>query len=156
MTQLVWQVKEKIRTQEFVGDPVFSFDHASVHESFARKYDGGEFMGIPFARFPLAAHMPDGNQVVEHVFARIKPDTKKRLQQMRGPTMTAAMAQTAVRTEFFGGITRQQIADNCASLPRTLRMIATEKGVAFHWRDECGVYRTYHGTGGDWPEARYR
>lgn len=129
--------------------PVYSIDNASPHAASLRR---GTVRGVPFEHVHLPAHAPDMNKVVEHMFPILRRKLHDAIYSLPHPhTLTARQAQ-ALLWDVFEHIDPSSIAADVASLPLTLKVIATEAGHHFRWSDGT----THIGSGGNWPDRRYR
>ena len=131
--------------------PLLSFDNASIHKAVA---EGGR---LPAAveRLKLPARSPDLHKVIEHTFGRLKPAVHEAVFDACREASTADLPPTRVRALLERTLNSvagaEQIAADCNSLKTTLRIVGTDRNVAFQ---HAG--RELVGTGGDWAPRGWR
>lgn len=103
----------------------------------------------------MAANL-DIHKVIEHTFARLKTELHGLIYEhcvLKGVAQPS-MEQVRVLLEraLMKVADARTIAADQATLPVTLRMVATDKDVEFTMPDG----RQYVGTGGNWARERWR
>ena len=144
MAQLVEFARKEMKKKGL--KPLFSYDNNKIQAGADL-----ERMGLEEdERVPLAAYMPDGHQVIEHVFGQLKASIWNDLYE-HGDIRSAHDAQARFH-RLFKKLPKFSIAANAFKMPLVYEMIATEKGVLFMGPDGS----MYQGTGGDWALRPHR
>lgn len=148
---LAAQAVRRLSAAGVQGEPVLSFDNASIHTSYARA--GPMPRGV--TRHVLPARSPDLHKVVEHTFGRLKPCVAEDVFDACAAANTAELSPSAVRGIVERSLREVAKADiiskDCESLKTTLRIVARAKGEAFMVGSTV-----LSGTGGDWAPRRWR
>ena len=128
---------EDINEEHGLGDPVYSFDNAPIHDMTLL-----EEIGIHGSdRAPLPARSPDMHKVIEHVFGTLEGAMQRELHI--NPKLSSAKQYKAVLERLFWSvITAESVRKDISSLKGTYDAIRKS-------RDEGGVE-------GGWPASMYR
>jgi hypothetical protein len=128
-------------------DAVFSWDKNKIQAGAELKR-----MGLAGNRvLPLSRYSPDMHKVIEHAIHQHKYIVHKQLLQPAGRQLIVREFQKLVKDSWFN-IKQQGIEADVRSLPITYHIISTPKGVMSEGPDG----RFYQGSGGDWPDKRFR
>lgn len=128
-----WEVNK----EHGLGDPVFSFDNATIHDMEVL-----EEVGITWEnRVPLPPRSPDMHKVIEHVFGTLEGAMQEALHEDHSLTRGREYA-ALLRTLFKQRITALSIQKDIRSLYPLYDMLHKSKA-------EGGVE-------GDWPPAKFR
>lgn len=128
---------EDINRKHDLGDPVYSFDNARIHDMSLL-----ETIGIDGSdRAPLPARSPDMHKVIEHVFGTLEGAMQRELHD-RPDLCTAEQYKATLERLFRSLITAQSVRKDISSLKDTYDVIRKS-------RDEGGVE-------GGWPPSMYR
>lgn len=128
---------EEINEEHGLGEPVYSFDNAPIHDMTLL-----ESIGIDGSdRAPLPARSPDMHKVIEHVFGTLEGAMQQELHDDPG-LCTAKQYKAVLQRLFKSKITAESVRKDIKSLAGTYNVIRKS-------RDEGGVE-------GGWPPSRYR
>lgn len=103
-------------------------------------------------RIVIPPYSHDCNKPIEHVFATMKHRIREQLYFEHKKYTTSASVQTMVWDQFHNNFPKQQVAKDVESLEYTWEVLSHPFGVRFEHRS--GGLGT--GTGGNWPNAKYR
>lgn len=132
-----------------ISDPVYCFDYATT---FKRATPRVGIVRGTAACCPIAAGSPDMNKPVEHAIHILKAAFARALVEGKAARLTAKRAQRLLVELFESKVTAASVAADVATLPDTMRAIATPRGQEFVGRDG----RRYAGSGGDWAPRGLR
>ena len=128
---------EDINRSHGLGDPIFSFDNAPIHDMSLL----GELGISGLDRAPLPARSPDVHKVIEHVFGTLEGAMQKELHN--DPQLCSAQEYKAVLVRLFKSvITPESVRKDIRSLRETYDVIRK-------CADEGGME-------GGWPPSKYR
>ncbi len=138
---------------------VWSFDHATIHDSWAQRVGEGRTGAAWCNRVELPVHCPDFQKVIEHTFGRFKHLLHGMIAQNCNFFGTVDLSNHQLRAlvkEALAEAARPEvIAADVANLPCTLQVIAHAKGEEFlAVKNGREVWRV--GSGGDWPTKKDR
>lgn len=123
-----------------LGDPLYSFDNASIHNMELLE-ELGITAGDDGNRVPLPAKSPDMHKVIEHVFAILEGAMQKLLHE--DPSLTKGRQYAAALRQLFRSvITQQSVEKDIRSLMPLYKMLLRSRGRG--------------GVEGDWPPAKFR
>lgn len=145
------QLREEYKKGRLAELPTWlSFDNPSIHNLRDEDFPAG------FHRVPLSKYSPDIHKVIEHTFARWKTEVHGLIYRecvLRGITEPSILQLQSILERALATVTKPAtIAADQATLPVTLRMIATAAGQEFTMPDG----RQYSGTGGNWAREHWR
>lgn len=131
--------------------PMLSFDNASIHKAIV---DRG-LLPPGVEHVPLPSRSPDLHKVIEHTFGRLKPRVHEAVFDACRAAGKAELSHLEVRTLVERTLKEvaaaEKIAGDCESLTTTLRIVGTDRDVAF-----VHDGREFVGTGGDWAPRGWR
>lgn len=126
---------------------LFSWDNNTIQAGADLKR-----MGLTASRvLPLSRYSPDMHKVIEHAINQHKYIIHNQLMQPRARQLTTEQFQELVYDSWFK-IKQAAIEADVRSLPITYHIISTDRGVMSEGPD--GPF--YQGSGGDWPDKRFR
>lgn len=147
MKQVVIKVKEKLRAKGAHWQPLWSWDHVSLHEGI----DWHRVGLTANQRVPLGVRAPDMHKPIEHVFAFLKRALHYELYK-GSYQLTPTVAQQKLRQIFYNELKAKSVAADVASLPYVYKLVSTPCNQAVCLPDgtwECG-------TGGNWAPKAHR
>lgn len=135
--------------EEEIEHPVYCFDYATTFKRACPKF--GIVRGST-ACCPIAPASPDMNKPIEHAIHALKAAFARWLVGGAAARLTAHSAQHNLVRLFHEKVTAASVAADVATLPDTMRAIATPRGKEFVGRDG----KRYAGSGGDWAPRGLR
>ena len=136
----IQKTAEATNAKHGLGEPLYSFDHASIH-NMEMLEQLGITSGVDGNRVPLPARSPDMHKVIEHVFGILEGGMQALLHD--DPSLTkGAQYAAALRNLFRAIITQQSIEKDVRSLMPLYGLLHKSKNAG--------------GVEGDWPPAKFR
>lgn len=146
----------------FSGEPIWAIDHYHPHDLWLRggcQPGRGTKPDASFKSLNPPVCSPDIMKAIEHTWGRFKAalyqliydwcvDHRDKKPDEPSPSTLRVLCETALREVTDA----QTIARDVASLGDTLRIIATDVGQSFVGSKGKELW----GSGGDWPDAKYR
>jgi hypothetical protein len=147
MKQVVLKAKAMLATGGCRWQPLWSWDHVSLHEDI-----DWHVVGIDKRdRVPLGVRAPDMHKPIEHVFALLKRLLHAELYRC-SYDITSREAQQKLKDIFYSKVKPEHVAADVASLPTVYKLVSTPCNRAVHLPD--GSWKC--GTGGNWVPRAYR